>query len=127
MSKGRSLILGFIVGGTISAAATLLTTPSSGTELRDRVKKQSIEWKKMIDDLIEEGWRLKDQIAKTSKEGAALISELTDDMKTSIEEWKVAIEPHQESIHDYLEQIESSIKDLEQKIQEQNNKDKSKK
>lgn len=120
MSKGKSLILGFIVGGTISAAATLLTTPSSGSELRNRVKKQSIEWKNMIDDLIEEGWRLKDQIAKTSKEGAALIGELTEEMKTSIEEWKITIEPHQENIHDYLEQIESSIKDLEQKIKEQN-------
>lgn len=122
MSRGRSLALGFIVGGTISAVATLLTTPSSGSELRERVRKQSIEWKRMIDELIEEGWRLKDQIAKTSKEGAALINELTDEMKTSIEEWKVAIEPHQESIHEYLEQIESSIKDLEKKIQEQNDK-----
>lgn len=122
MSRGKSLLLGFIVGGAVSAAATLLTTPSSGRELRTRVKEQSVEWKHMIDDIIEEGWKLKDQIAKTSKEGAALISEVTDEIKTSIEEWKIAVEPHQESIHDYLEQIESSIKDLEQKIQEQNNK-----
>lgn len=118
MSKGRALLLGFIVGGTVSAVATLLTAPSSGRELRGRVKEQSLEWKEIVDDIIQEGLRLKDQLAKTSKEGAALINELTQEMKSSIEEWKVAVEPHQENIHDYLEQIESTIKDLEEKIQE---------
>jgi len=121
MSRGKSILLGFFVGGTISAATALLTTPSSGRELRHRVKKQSIEWKKIVDDIIQDGMRLKDQIAKTSKEGVALINELTQEMKTSVEEWKNAIEPHQENIHDYLEEIEASIKDLEEKIKEKKN------
>lgn len=118
MSKGKSIALGFLVGGTISAATTLLITPSSGRELRTQIKENSVEWKKTVDDIIQDGLRLKDQIAKTSKEGAALINELTTEMKTSIEDWKNAIEPHQESIHDYLEQIEASIKDLEEKIED---------
>ncbi|MEI3612870.1 YtxH domain-containing protein [Pseudogracilibacillus sp. SO30301A] len=118
MSKGKSILIGFIVGGTISAATTLLTTPSSGRELRYRVKQQSIEWKKIVDDIIQDGLRLKDQIAKTSKEGVALINELTQEMKTSVEEWKSAIEPQQENIHEYLEQIQASIKELEEKINE---------
>ncbi len=120
MSKGKSILIGFVVGGTISAATTLLTTPSSGRELRYKVKQQSIEWKKIVDDIIQDGLRLKDQIAKTSKEGVALINDLTQEMKTSVEEWKNTIEPHQENIHEYLEQIESSIKDLEAKINEKN-------
>src|SRR5690625_7972753 len=103
MSKGRSILLGFIVGGTISAATALLTTPSSGRELRYRVKQQSIEWKKIVDDIIQDGLRLKDQIAKTSKEGVALINELTQEMKTSVEDWKSAIEPQQENIHKHQE------------------------
>ncbi|MEI3607817.1 YtxH domain-containing protein [Pseudogracilibacillus sp. SE30717A] len=118
MSKGKSILIGFVLGGTISAATALLTTPSSGRELRDKVKQQSIEWKKIVDDIIQDGLRLKDQIAKTSKEGVALINDLTQEMKTSVEEWKNTIEPHQENIHEYLEQIEASIKDLETKINE---------
>src|SRR5699024_6507614 len=118
LSKSKSLLLGFLLGGTISAVTTLLTTPTSGRNLRERVKEQSIEWKKIVDDIISDGMRLKDQIAKTSKEGVALINELTNEMKTSIEEWKNAIEPHQENIHEYLEEIEASIKDLEEKINE---------
>lgn|SRR5699024_8027153 len=116
MSRGKSLFLGFLVGGTISAAATLLSTPTSGRDLREQIKKQSKDWKETIDDLVHDGLKLKDQIAQTSKEGIALVNELTQEMKKSVEEWKVAVEPHQESIHDYLEQIESSLKDLEEKI-----------
>lgn len=121
MSKGKSLLIGFVVGGTISAATALLTTPSSGNELRSRVKKQGLEWKGLVDDILKDGWKLKDQIAKTSKEGVALINELTDEMKTSVEEWKDAIEPHQENIHDYLEEIETSIKELEEKMNNSKN------
>jgi|SRR5690625_366505 len=116
MSRGKSLLLGFLVGGTISAAATLLSTPTSGRELREQIKVQSKEWKETIDDLIQDGLKLKDQIAQTSKEGIALVNELTQEMKSSVEEWKAAVEPHQENIHEYLEQIEMSLKELEDKI-----------
>ncbi|HLR59173.1 MAG TPA: YtxH domain-containing protein [Pseudogracilibacillus sp.] len=119
MSKGKSILLGILVGSTASAVATLLTTPSSGKDVRVRIKDQSFEWKNSIDEIIQEGLNLKDQIAKTSKEGAALINDLTQEMKTSIEEWKIAIEPNQDNIHDYLEQIEASIKNLEAKLTEQ--------
>ena len=122
MSKGKSILLGILVGTTASAVATLLTTPSSGKDVRVRIKDQSFEWKDAIDEMIQDGLNLKEQIAKTSKEGAALINDLTQEMKTSIEEWKIAVEPNQENIHNYLEQIETSIKDLETKVTEQDNK-----
>lgn len=116
MASGRSLLLGFIVGGSVSAVATLLNAPSSGRVLRGRIKQQSTEWKDMIDSLMHDALKLKDQISKTSKEGVELISELTQEMKKSIDTWKVAIEPHQENIHEYLEEIEQSLKDLEEKV-----------
>lgn len=122
MSKGKSILLGILVCTTASAVATLLTTPSSGKDVRVRIKDQSFEWKDAIDEMIQDGLNLKEQIAKTSKEGAALINDLTQEMKTSIEEWKIAVEPNQENIHNYLEQIETSIKDLETKLTEQDNK-----
>src|SRR5699024_3608014 len=120
MSKSKSILLGLLIGGTVSASVTLLATPSSGRDVRKKIANQGSEWIRIADDIIKEGLYLKDQIAKTSKEGAALINELTTEMKESVEEWKTAVEPNQENIHDYLEQIEASIKDLEAKIQSQN-------
>lgn len=117
-NNSKSVAMGFLVGATISATVALLTTPSSGRELRTQIKEQGLEWKRIAEDIIQDVLELKNQIAKTSKEGIALINELTQEMRTSVEEWKKTIEPHQENIHEYLEQIEASIRDLEEKIQE---------
>lgn len=116
MANGKSLALGVLFGAAVGAAATLLTTPTSGKELRTKVKDQSIEWKEILENLKLDGLRLKNQIAATSKEGVSLIKDLTHEMKNSIVEWKEAVEPHQQNIHQYLEQIESSLKDLEEKV-----------
>lgn len=119
MSRSKSFTIGFFLAGTVSAATALLLTPASGKDLRNKVVDQGAELKKIAEDLIQDALKLKDQIAKTSKEGAVLISELTEEMKTSIEDWKEAVEPHQDNIYDYLEQIESSIKELEDKLQQE--------
>jgi len=119
MSRGKSLALGIVVGGAVSVAATLLSTPESGRAMRGRVKDQSLELKNLLYDLKENGLQLKDQLRKTSRDGALLVKDLTDEMKKSVEEWKETVEPHQENIYQYLEQIESSLKDLEEKVKEQ--------
>lgn len=116
MSKGKYILTGFLVGGVVSAAVTLLTTPTSGEQLRYRVKEQGTEWMSTVEDIIRDAAKIREQFAKTSKEGIALINELTEDMKESVDEWKSSVEPHQSNIHEYLEQIQATLKDLEQKI-----------
>ena len=113
MANGKSLLLGFLAGGVVSAAATLLSTPKSGKELRDDVKVRGEEIVHSLDRIKDEGKLLTEQIANTSKEGAALIKELSGDVKTSIETWKNTIEPHQKNIQKYLTQIEERLKELE--------------
>ncbi|WP_085992790.1 YtxH domain-containing protein [Oceanobacillus senegalensis] len=120
MSRAKSLVFGLIVGGAVSASVALLTTPSSGRELRNRVKDQSVDLRELFYHLKEDGLRLKNQLTETSKESAVLIKDLTQDIKQSVEDWKQTVEPHQENIHTYLEQIESSLKDLEEKVKKQN-------
>lgn len=116
MTSGKSLLLGFIVGGSIGAITALLNAPASGRVFRGRIKQQSLEWKEMIDSLMQDARKLKDQISRTSKEGVELINELTQEMKSSIETWNKAVEPHQANIHGYLEELEQSIKELEAKV-----------
>jgi|GEM_PF-464632 len=115
MLNGKSLTLGFIVGGIAGAAYTLLSAPSSGRQFREGARLKSENLKNTVLSLREDGMQLKDQIAQTSKEGADLIKELSEDVKTSIESWKKTVEPHQKNIQKYLEQIEESLKELEEK------------
>lgn len=118
MARGKSLLLGLLVGGTIGAASTLLSTPTSGKDLRFKIRKQSREWRELLDGLKNEGLRLKNQISDTSKEGIALMKNLTIEMKQSIEQWRKTVEPHQENIHEYIAQIEENLKELEEKVKE---------
>lgn len=119
MINSKSLLLGFLAGGLVSAAATLLTTPKAGKELREDVKIKSDEAIRYMNHLRTEGVDLKEQITKTSKEGAALIKDLSADVKESIESWKKTVEPHQKNIQKYLTQIEESLKELEEKTKAQ--------
>lgn len=115
MINSKSLLLGILAGGVISAAVTLLSTPKSGREIRADVKQRSEDIIQTMNRLRAEGIDLKEQLTKTSKEGAALIKELSSDMKSSIESWRQTVEPHQKNIQKYLTQIEASLKELEEK------------
>ena len=119
MSKGKSMLLGFLIGGTVTVAATLLTTPASGKDMRNRVKDQGIEWRELVNNLKEDSMRLKEQLFKTSQEGSILVKDLTQEMKKTVMDWKETVEPHQENIHNYLSQIETSLKELEDKVKSQ--------
>lgn len=119
MINGKSLIIGFLAGGIISAAATLLSTPKAGKDLRHDVKLKSDEAIRYMNHLKTEGVDLREQISKTSKEGAALLKDLSADVKESLESWKRTVEPHQRNIQTYLTQIENSLKELEEKTKSQ--------
>src|SRR5699024_4218352 len=118
MSKSKSIIFGVAVGSAVGVIATLLTTPSSGKQIRSRVKEQTSDWREVLDSLKFDGLRLKDQLAETSRECASMMKNLTAEMKRSIDEWKRTVEPHKENIQDYIEQIEASLKELEEKVKQ---------
>src|SRR5699024_5603537 len=81
MLNGKSIVAGFIIGGTISAATALLTAPTSGRALRNQVRSQGMEWKQIIEDIIKDGWKLKNKIEKTSKKDEQQINKLTKKIK----------------------------------------------
>ncbi|KGX85266.1 YtxH domain-containing protein [Pontibacillus litoralis] len=118
MGKNKSLWLGFVVGGMVSATATLLYTPSSGSQIRSQTKDSTERLRSTLEALKEEGKGLSDQLAQTSKEGVTLLKSLSTDMKKSIESWKQTMEPHQRKITKSLQEIEESLKELEEKTQQ---------
>lgn len=114
MANSKSLLLGLLAGGVVSAAATLLSAPKSGKELRLDIKGCSKDVIHSLEKIKDDGKLLTEQIANTSKEGAALIKDLSLDVKHSIESWKSTIEPHHKNIKKYLAQIEDRLKELEE-------------
>ncbi|WP_243291458.1 YtxH domain-containing protein [Bacillus sp. FJAT-47783] len=118
MANNKSFFLGFMIGGIISGAAVLLSTPSSGKDVRNRVQ----QGRKRLDDLLQElrkeGSHLKEQITDSAKESISIVKDVTTDINKSIQAWKKDIEPHTKEIQHELKEIEAKMKELEQSIRQ---------
>jgi len=116
MSRGKSFFLGMLVGGAIGSAVVLLTSPSSGKELRDRIQLNRQKLDDLLNELKTEGSHLKEQITNTAKESIEIVKEVTSDLNKSIQVWKKDIDPHKQAIQQELKEIEAKIKELEESI-----------
>lgn len=114
MAKGKSLLIGFITGGIVAGAATLLTAPRSGEQLRKNARTCGEQVIHSLHHLKEEGMAFKEQVEKTSKESAVIIKDFSEDLKRSIDQWKKEIEPHKQKIQEELRKIEKTMDELEQ-------------
>lgn len=87
MASGRSLLTGLFVGGIIGGAAVLLTAPSSGKQLREKMKTNYDSFEETIKRLKSDGLALKDQLIKAAKESTDVIKDVGGELQTSIKKW----------------------------------------
>lgn len=67
MADGRSLLTGLFVGGLIGGAAVLLSAPSSGKELRGKIKENCNSIEDTIKRLKKDGMALTTSLSKRRK------------------------------------------------------------
>lgn len=113
MAKGKSLFLGFIIGSLAGSAVALLAAPKSGNELQETIKTNSKKVKETLGTLKTESVQFKNQVVQASKEGAIILKDFSNDVKTSVDTWKKEIEPNKTKILDEIKNIEESLQQLE--------------
>ncbi|KIU11944.1 hypothetical protein SC09_Contig19orf00242 [Bacillus subtilis] len=117
MASGRSLLTGLFVGGIIGGAAVLLTAPSSGKQLREKMKTNYDSFEETIKRLKSDGLALKDQLIKVAKESTDVIKDVGGELQTSIKKWQEEIKPHQQDLQKEIADIEEKIRQLEKTLQ----------
>lgn len=117
MASGRSLLTGLFVGGIIGGAAVLLTAPSSGKQLREKMKTNYDSFEETIKRLKSDGLALKDQLIKAAKESTDVIKDVGGELQTSIKKWQEEINPHQQDLQKEIADIEEKIRQLEKTLQ----------
>ncbi|TWH26760.1 gas vesicle protein [Bacillus subtilis J22] len=117
MASGRSLLTGLFVGGIIGGAAVLLTAPSSGKQLREKMKTNYDSFDETIKRLKSDGLALKDQLIKAAKESTDVIKDVGGELQTSIKKWQEEIKPHQQDLQKEIADIEEKIRQLEKTLQ----------
>lgn len=117
MASGRSLLTGLFVGGIIGGAAVLLNAPSSGKQLREKMKTNYDSFEETIKRLKSDGLALKDQLIKAAKESTDVIKDVGGELQTSIKKWQEEIKPHQQDLQKEIADIEEKIRQLEKTLQ----------
>lgn len=116
LSNNKSLLVGLLVGGVIGGVATLLSTPSSGKELRSQINLNRKQIEDLVNQLKKESKELKVQLVQTAKEGSEVVKEVSADLMKSIQQYQQDTEPHKENIMKEIEEIDSRIKQLEKSL-----------
>ncbi len=116
LSNNKSLLVGLLVGGVIGGVATLLSTPSSGKELRSQINLNRKQIEDLVNQLKKESKALKVQLVQTAKEGSEVVKEVSADLMKSIQQYQQDTEPHKENIMKEIEEIDSRIKQLEKTL-----------
>ena len=120
MTKTKAFITGILCGSAVAGIAALLTAPSSGTELRRKLKEKSEDFKRSLTDLKDDTKLLTEQIAGTAAEGKDVFIELKGDVQKAFSSWKNETTPHRESIQREIEELQKSIDYLQQSVPNKN-------
>jgi gas vesicle protein len=89
MSKSKSMVVGFALGSVVTAAATLLSTPKAGKEIRKDLKMNVDKVKSTFTTIKRDGIQLREKLKFAKKEkqealqetAAATSEKMEEDMK----------------------------------------------
>lgn len=116
MGKAKALATGFFIGGVVSAASVLLTTPKSGKAIISEAKNKSDEIKESFTRLKEDLNDLTTQVKQLSSEGKQIIQEVTTDLKRSISSFQEDIEPNLTRLKEDVEEMQKSIETVKNEV-----------
>ncbi|MRX71459.1 hypothetical protein GJU40_04630 [Bacillus lacus] len=118
MARSKSILLGLLVGTVVGGAATLLTSPSSGKQVRQQIRNNKEKMTDSVNQMKSEIRVLKQTITNASKDSADVLKEVSAELKQSVQEWQVDIEPNKEDLQKELSEIEDKIKELETTVKQ---------
>ena len=114
--NGKSFIYGVIIGGAVAGISTLLTTPTNGEKMRNRVRSTKLQIQRSINEIKDEAMGLKNQVSQAVEESKSVVTSISNDLKTSVELWHNSINPHQESIQQSIALVEKELEELERNL-----------
>ncbi len=117
MGKGLNFLYGIIIGGVIGGATTLLTSPTSGKELRKQLHSNSEQLIETLQKLKSDGLDLTNTITSSSKQSITAFSELKKDLVHSFDQWSESTKENKKSIQKELSEIEILLSNLEKSVQ----------
>ncbi|KAA9031650.1 YtxH domain-containing protein [Niallia endozanthoxylica] len=114
--KGKSFLIGFLLGGVSAGISTLLTAPKSGVETRNNLKESKEVVLHQLNDLKDHLKELNQSLIAASSEGTETLKDFVLEIKHTVSNWQQEIKPHQRELQRELAEIEQSIQELESEL-----------
>lgn len=109
--KAKAFLSGVMIGTALAAVATLLTTPSSGRELKMRCKNNASKFRAGVQQFSQDSNALARQLKTTTQVSKETIKIVGTEVKESVDHWKRDVEP---TLAQLKEDIDSLQKNVEQ-------------
>ncbi len=116
----KSLAYGLLIGGVVGGVASLLSSPSSGKEIRAQIKEKKDDWTEVIEEMKGHISELKESIGTLSGEGKETVLQLSKDLQASFKQWQASTEPNNQRLQEEIQSIQRTIEDLEKSINSAN-------
>lgn len=116
MTSTKSLLYGVLIGSVIGGVSVLLSSPTSGKEFRRALKNNQKQISNSLSQVVSNGKSLTEQVSKSTKQAVNTITEVSSDIKYSLNHWKQEIEGNQKNIQKELSEIESALEKLEKAV-----------
>lgn len=118
--KVSQLLIGVALGALTGATTVLLSTPKSGTEVRENIKTISADYKEKLSDINDQLRKVKVSIQSLKAESQVMIPRTVKDVKESVEKWQNGTLPLQQQLQNEISSIQSAIEQLEQALPKKN-------
>ncbi|MCA1059611.1 YtxH domain-containing protein [Rossellomorea aquimaris] len=116
----KSLAYGLLIGGVVGGVASLLTSPSSGKEIRAQIKDKKDDWTSVVEEMKGHIGELKESIGTLSQEGKETVLQLSKDLQASFKQWQASTEPNNQRLQEEIQSIQRTIEELEKSINSAN-------
>ena len=110
------LFLGVATGAIAGAAAVLLSTPKSGSEVRISLKSTSNDLRDKLSDIKYQMQDLKNSIGNLTKESKEVIPNAIEEIKADVEQWKNETAPLQAKLQAEISAIQTAIEEMEKTL-----------
>ena len=114
--KAKSLLIGFISGFTAAGVTVLLSTPSSGQEIRLKLKQSKEETGALLRDVKRSIVQLKEECVSATAVSKTQIRVFIKGVREALEEWKQESQTHTTAIQVQINEVETAIQELETAI-----------
>ncbi|MEK4030949.1 MULTISPECIES: YtxH domain-containing protein [Bacillaceae] len=112
----KSLLIGMIAGTAAGAAATLLNTPMSGQQARERLKTAQASLKSNASVIKTDIGQVKQAVMHLKDVSKDNIGEVANGLKVSAGIWKESTEPNIEKLQKDIAEVQKTVEDLQKTL-----------